>query len=80
DENTKLRRANLMKVIFDVLEVGIAESNSKRPLLDYVRKNFNNTEALDRITEAALAVKIALRAFKFDEKPAIANQINAPTS
>lgn len=67
DENTKARRALLMKVVFDVLELpDTATINKKRPLLDYVRKNLGNADALNRITEAALAVKIALRAFHFD--------------
>lgn len=69
DEDTKVRRAKLMKVIFDVLEtpdhaVHLATS---RPLLNYVRMNLNQSATLDNITEAALAVKVALRAFKFSE-------------
>lgn len=67
DDSTKLRRAKLMKVIFDVLQV-TGMSDSKRPLLEYVRKNLGKADALDRITEAALAVKLALRAFKFVDK------------
>jgi len=70
EEDTKVRRAKLMKVVFDVLE---APDSSKyantRPLLDYIRQHLSNSNAaLDNITEAALAVKVALRAFKFAEK------------
>ena len=79
DDSTKLRRAKLMKVVFDVLEVDIAEANSRRPLLNYVRNNLGSADALDRITEAALAVKVGLRAFKFDEKTTPVHQINPPT-
>ena len=72
DKDTKNRRAKLMKVIYDVLETGTAQANSRRPLLDYVRQNLGSADALERITEAALAVKIALRAFKFKD------QVNSP--
>lgn len=68
DKDTKNRRAKLMKVIYDVLETGVAPANSRRPLLDYVRQNLGSADALDRITEAALAVKVALRAFKFKDQ------------
>ncbi len=106
EESTKIRRANLMKVIFDVLEISEKDNsedeqpkevdqvkedaaaetsepsekkNSKRPLLDYVRNNLNSAEALENITEAALAVKIALRAFKFAEKNTLPESENTPT-
>lgn len=78
DDDTKLRRARLMKVLFDVLEAGPPAPDSKRPLLDFVRKNLGNADALDRITEAALAVKMALRAFQFDDKPANAHPTKTP--
>lgn len=78
DDDTKLRRARLMKVLFDVLEAGAPAPDSKRPLLDFVRKNLGNADALDRITEAALAVKMALRAFKFEDKPANAHPTKTP--
>ncbi|GAB4499697.1 MAG: hypothetical protein OHK0019_37150 [Saprospiraceae bacterium] len=74
DEDTKVRRAKLMKVIFDVLEVSNASQYADaRPLLDYVRRNMSSPKAaLDNITEAALAVKIAMRAFKFSENSSTA--------
>jgi|GEM_PF-800785 len=76
EEDTKVRRAKLMKVVFDVLDMtDSSHYDAERPLLDYVREYLkgtnptnNITVALDNITEAALAVKIALRAFKFAEK------------
>lgn len=82
DEDTKVRRAKLMKVIFDVLEVpNISKYSEDRPLLDYVRQNLSNpTSALDNITEAALAVKVALRAFKFAEKETKPSTSNDPTT
>jgi len=70
DEDTKVRRAKLMKVIFDVLETPdqATHTATPRPLLDYVRRHLGKQNiALDNITEAALAVKIAMRAFKFSE-------------
>ena len=69
EEDTKVRRAKLMKVVFDVLELSdhAVHNATPRPLLNYVRLNLNGTAALDNITEAALAVKVALRAFKFSE-------------
>lgn len=82
DEDTKVRRAKLMKVIFDVLEAPDANQYAEgRPLLDYVRRHLNKQNiALDNITEAALAVKIALRAFKFSEKETKPSTSNDPTS
>jgi CRISPR-associated protein Cmr5 len=82
DEDTKLRRARLMKVVFDVLEAPNADDFAPaRPLLDYVRQNLSNpTTALDNITEAALAVKVALRAFKFIEKESKPSTSNDPTT
>ena len=68
DEGAKLRRARLMKVVFDVLET--PESGKfapERPLLDYVRQNLDKSSPIDYFTEAAIAVKMALRAFPFDE-------------
>ena len=68
EEDTKVRRAKLMKVVFDVLKAaGPTKYAAERPLLDYVRQHLNGTAALDNITEAALAVKVALRAFQFSE-------------
>jgi CRISPR-associated protein Cmr5 len=68
DEGTKLRRARLMKVIFDVLEAPQSGSfKPERPLLDYVRQSLDKSSPIDDITEAAIAVKMALRAFPFDE-------------
>lgn len=62
-DDTKNRRSQLMNIIF---KVGFPnDTTSKRPLFDKVR-NANNLETLNTITEAALAVKIALRAFEFD--------------
>lgn len=74
DEDTKVRRAKLMKVIFDVLEASDANQYAEaRPLLDYVRRHLSKQNiALDNITEAALAVKIAMRAFKFSENSSTA--------
>jgi CRISPR-associated protein Cmr5 len=67
DSSTKLRRSILMKIVFDTLEVAGAYSE-KRPLLDYIIKHRStNPHLLDDITEAAIAVKIAMRAFKFTE-------------
>lgn len=84
DEDTKVRRAKLMKVVFDMLEVpdpDISKYSGDRPLLDYVRQNLSNsTTALDNITEAALAVKVALRAFKFAEKETKPSTANDPTT
>jgi len=81
DEDTKLRRARLMKVVFDVLEVpNIGKYSESRPLLDYVRQDLSTpTSALDNITEAALAVKVALRAFKFAEKESKSSTSNDST-
>ncbi len=81
DEDTKLRRARLMKVVFDVLELPDMDEYAKeRPLLDYVRQNLSNLNAaLDSITEAALAVKIALRAFEFTEKESKSSTSNDAT-
>lgn len=80
EEDTKVRRAKLMKVLFDVLESAdeAVDNATPRPLLNYVRRHLNNSSALDDITEAALAVKIALRAFKFVEKetqPSTQNEV-----
>jgi hypothetical protein len=67
DSSTKLRRSILMKIVFDTLGVAGAYSE-KRPLLDYIIKHRStNPHLLDDITEAAIAVKIAMRAFKFTE-------------
>ncbi|MCB0526215.1 MAG: hypothetical protein KDC86_16980 [Saprospiraceae bacterium] len=71
DEATKGRRALLMRTLFKVLELKAAEQNKysdKRPLLDYVRQNLKKHETLDDITEAALALKVAMRAFPFAAK------------
>lgn len=65
DTDTKDRRAVLMKLIFDVMDKKTEDYSKHRPLLDYVRKH---RDSVDQITEAALAVKIAMRAFKFTEK------------
>jgi CRISPR-associated protein Cmr5 len=65
DANTKARRAVVMNLIFEVMETGQNNGSKQRPLLDYVR---HHRDCIDQITEAALAVKIAMRAFKFTEK------------
>lgn len=83
EEDTKVRRAKLMKVIFDVLEMPTpAKEYAARPLLHYVRLSLSSAAgsiaALDNITEAALAVKVALRAFKFVEKPTTETQTDMP--
>jgi CRISPR-associated protein Cmr5 len=86
DKNTKERRAIVMKMVFEVMEIPepkpienetddekMAKETeqaqaAKRPLFNYVRKHINKqSEALDKITEAALALKLAFRAFKIDE-------------
>lgn len=72
DDNTKQRRANIMQMIFEVMENKTEDDNQNRPLFNLVRKNIQNNEqeTLENITEAALALKLAFRAFKFDDKSA----------
>lgn len=74
DEDTKVRRAKLMKVVFDVLELSSdSQFAEARPLLDFVRRHLSDQRnALQNITEAVLAVKIAMRAFKFSENSSTA--------
>jgi CRISPR-associated protein Cmr5 len=71
DDNTKQRRATLMKVVFDVISpVGSNQYSSPRPLLQYIRINLSKPDhdTLGEVTEAAIAVKMALRAFRFSKK------------
>jgi CRISPR-associated protein Cmr5 len=67
DDGTKIRRARVMQMIFETMGK-TATHEQKRPLFDFVRLNLNKTDVLNDITEAALALKLAFRAFHFDEK------------
>lgn len=75
DEDTKVRRAKLMQVIFEVLNSPdeATHNATDRPLFSYVLAHRGSSETLGHITEAALAVKIALRAFKFSEEKQTTN-------
>jgi CRISPR-associated protein Cmr5 len=84
DDNTKYRRACVMQMIFQVLDVEDTKNpfSDKRPLFDYVFRNLKNNnepEILENITEAALALKLAFRAFKFEDTAA-KTSINPATS
>jgi len=79
EDDTKERRANLMKAVFEVMDVHAIIN--ERSLLQYVRQNLSNLAgALDNISEAALAVTVALRAFKFEEKESKPSNSNNPTT
>ncbi len=70
EASTKARRALMLQWLFEVMQVHKAEeySSTPRPMLEYVRKHRNEPIVLDNITEAAIALKIAMRAFKFTQK------------
>lgn len=74
DEDTKKRRAQLMKAIFDIIGANPTNFAPERPLLDYVRQHLGSASALDDITEAALALKVAMRAFAFTENNPPSNE------
>lgn len=68
-DETKIRRTYLMQFIYAVVHDRInLEGCHAHSLLDYVRnREISDSIKLDNVTEAALAVKVALRAFHFND-------------
>ncbi|EKN42335.1 hypothetical protein CFSAN001627_07407 [Clostridium botulinum CFSAN001627] len=65
--NSQSDRSKIAEIIFDILNIG--DSYEKNKLLDYLIKNKENEKEIkEDIKNIAIALKLAMRTFKFDDK------------
>jgi CRISPR-associated protein (Cas_Cmr5) len=73
--DTKLRRTKLMRAIYAVLKKEGEPSTNEHVLLNYAKLNYTNRTEIQNILNAAVALKMAMRAYSSDtDTPSVNNQ------